>query len=106
MVILEALACGTPVVASNVGGIPDIVTNNVNGIVLDDLSYSCLAKAIMEICIANLDRRQIAMSVQKASSNNFVMSLEHIIQNVLRLKIDSQTQNNELPRGKPRGINE
>jgi len=64
----------------------------VNGVVLGDLSSNCLAKAIIEICSTNLDRRQVAMSIQKASSNKFVLFLEHIIQNVLRLRINSQTQ--------------
>ena len=48
MVILESLACGTPVVSSNVGGIPDIIANGINGIVLDDLSPDQLASAIIE----------------------------------------------------------
>jgi len=32
--ILESLACGTPVVASNVGGIPEQIENRVNGLLL------------------------------------------------------------------------
>ena len=33
-VIMEAMSCGTPVIASNVGGISEQVTNDVDGILL------------------------------------------------------------------------
>ena len=60
MVILEALACGTPVVASNVGGIPDIIVDGINGIVLDDLSPEKLTSAIIDILSKKLEREEIS----------------------------------------------
>lgn len=45
-VILEALACGKPVVASNVGGIPELVPDNEHGILVPPANSAELAKAI------------------------------------------------------------
>jgi glycosyltransferase involved in cell wall biosynthesis len=35
LVLLEAMAAGCPVIAANAGGIPDIVTNGINGFMFD-----------------------------------------------------------------------
>lgn len=84
MVILEALSCGTPVVASNVGGIPDFVINNINGTVLYDITAKSLAAAIINICTANLNRQAISETVQKFSSSIFVSTLLDIIANIIK----------------------
>jgi len=47
--ILEALACGVPVVASNVGGIPSIIKHDVSGLLVDPANPMALAGAIMHV---------------------------------------------------------
>ena len=37
MVVVEALACGTPVIAYNRGAMPELIDNGVNGFLVDDV---------------------------------------------------------------------
>jgi glycosyltransferase involved in cell wall biosynthesis len=47
--ILESMACGTPVLASKVGGISYIIKNNFNGFLLDTLDTNLIAAKIISI---------------------------------------------------------
>jgi glycosyltransferase involved in cell wall biosynthesis len=49
LVILEALATGVPVVASRVGGIPDILIHEHNGLLVEPRDAEGLAEAIVRI---------------------------------------------------------
>lgn len=49
LVLLEAMAFGVPVVASNVGGIAEIINNGVNGFLIPPASPQKLAEAIEKI---------------------------------------------------------
>lgn len=44
---LEAMACGIPIVASSIGGIPDLVENGVNGLLVPPRNVDELSKAIL-----------------------------------------------------------
>jgi teichuronic acid biosynthesis glycosyltransferase TuaC len=63
-VILESLGVGTPVIASNVGGISEIVTNK-NGIILNDRCADTLIKAIKEFSKFNGTKAQIANTISE-----------------------------------------
>jgi glycosyltransferase involved in cell wall biosynthesis len=56
---IEALACGTPVLARRVGGLPEIIRESVDGFFGDDVFE--LAFHVPEV--ASLDRRAIRESV-------------------------------------------
>ncbi len=59
-VMLEALACGTPLVGSKVGGIPDIITSEDYGILVEPGNPRELAMAIAEALNKKWDRGKIA----------------------------------------------
>ena len=45
-VILESLACGTPVIAFQVGGMPDVLKTGFNGILVKELTSESLSKSL------------------------------------------------------------
>ena len=49
VVILEAMASELAVIASNVGGIPEIIKNGVNGILINPESPADLAKELIRL---------------------------------------------------------
>lgn len=52
-VIIESLACGTPVVATPVGGIPEIMTDRCMGLMVDDRGADAIRDAILTLPAKN-----------------------------------------------------
>jgi glycosyltransferase involved in cell wall biosynthesis len=48
---LESLACGTPLAAFSVGGLPDLIGNNERGMIAEPLTSAALAETIRQLCI-------------------------------------------------------
>ena len=59
LVVSEALATGVPVVASKVGGIPDILKDGYNGLIVEPRDTKGLAEAVMKIVSNEKMRRQL-----------------------------------------------
>lgn len=86
MVALEALACGTPVIAPNVGGLTDLIVSGINGLLLEDASPKKIASAIVRLGQYDFPREQIADTVGMWSSEKVVCQLEKIFANVIEKK--------------------
>jgi glycosyltransferase involved in cell wall biosynthesis len=64
-VALEAMACGLPVVASRVGGVPEIVEHGVNGLLVPAGESHALAAALREALTRSWDRWTIRRSIER-----------------------------------------
>jgi glycosyltransferase involved in cell wall biosynthesis len=59
-VILESLTCGTPVVVTPAGGMPEPISPGVNGLVSADMTAPALAAALNQAAGLTFDRERIA----------------------------------------------
>jgi glycosyltransferase involved in cell wall biosynthesis len=62
LVVAEALACGTPVVASRVGGTPDIIASPLAGTLIAPGDIESLSLALAEWVTADVDPKVVAAS--------------------------------------------
>jgi glycosyltransferase involved in cell wall biosynthesis len=82
IVILEAMACGLPIVASRVGGIPDILTNDTNGYLVEAKDTNDMANKIILLLSDDALRKKISdnnrLLVKKYAWENVIFKLEKI----------------------------
>jgi glycosyltransferase involved in cell wall biosynthesis len=69
-IMLEAMACGTPVLASAVDAIPDVIKDGETGFLLSDNSPACIAEGIVAtLSYPNL--RQVAINARNLVESEF-----------------------------------
>lgn len=75
---VEAMACGTPVIAYGVGGASETVVDGVNGVHFMEQSIDSIARAVkhFESLGIKLDYDEISQSVQRFSSERFRIELK------------------------------
>lgn len=73
-VLLEAMLAGVPVIGTSVGGIPDIVKNELTGLLIPPNNPNALAQAILRLKSDEALRQQL---IKEASSFVLGLSIEH-----------------------------
>ena len=69
MVALEAMACGTPVIASEVGGLAFLVKDGITGFHVPTREPAALAERIYTLLCDPQKRRDMGLEAQKAANN-------------------------------------
>lgn len=80
LAMIEAMACGTPVIARNRGSIPEVINEGVTGFVVEDLdeAVQCVDVA------ANLNRREVRRVFERRFSvNRMVRDYLNVYQSLL-----------------------
>jgi len=63
--VMEAMALGLPVISTNVGGIPFLLTHNENAILVNDNDVLAMSEAINQLILENEKAQQIAFNARK-----------------------------------------
>jgi glycosyltransferase involved in cell wall biosynthesis len=71
--ILEAMACGTPVVASRVGGIPEMIESGVSGVLVEPANSNALSEAIISLLRDTLMLRRMGIASRAKVERDFGM---------------------------------
>jgi len=79
--LLDAMACGRPIVATTAGGIPEVVVNNQTGILVPPRDHEALARAL--VALLRDERAQEVMGAQGLLRVRERFTAERMVQETL-----------------------
>jgi glycosyltransferase involved in cell wall biosynthesis len=90
MVVLEALACGTPVIASRVGGIPEILVSPDFGVMVPSRDSDALAHAILAAVEQKWDTGKLVAYAHANTWTERAQRFLKVYQNVLAPRAENR----------------
>ncbi len=81
--VLEAMAAGLPVISTSVGGIPEAVLDDVNGIIINPGDIEGLRNALLKLCNDGSLRKKMGKESLALANNKFYM--KNIVADLLKI---------------------
>ena len=81
--LMEAMACGLPCIASDVGGVGELIDNNISGILVKPKDIDALYESMLRLISSPDERAKLGEGARKKISNcyskkNMINQLEQI----------------------------
>jgi len=83
IVVLEAMSCGKPVIATKVGGIPEIIEDGYNGILVPKQDGRALAKAVSLLIQNPVEAKKLGEAAYRTVKEKFTIDIMR--QNYLKI---------------------
>ncbi|KKL68200.1 hypothetical protein LCGC14_2127350 [marine sediment metagenome] len=88
IVILEAMACGLPVIGSKTGGIPDMIKHNINGCLVKKNNPKALGHQINKVLINENNLHKMRKEALKTailfSKKNFEKKISELYESLIK----------------------
>ncbi len=95
MAVIEAMACGLPIIATRVGGLPDLVHSGLNGLLVPAGQPNQLASAIHQLVINAPMRHAMQKGSFQLAQENF--DVEKLVPRLLRIYQTLLSSHLEIP---------
>ena len=88
MSLLEAMACGKPVIATRIGGVPEVVEDGVTGLLVAPGDEEAFAQAILRLLKDPVLRRRMGEAGRRRVERHFdqrelVQQMEHLYEHLM-----------------------
>jgi glycosyltransferase involved in cell wall biosynthesis len=85
-VLLEGMACGTPVVATNIWGTPDVVSTPDAGLLMRERAAPALAESVQQLFAAYPEREKVRHHAERFSWDQTTQDQLRLFREILRLQ--------------------